>query len=41
MSVIRTAVKRRVTVMMLFLCIVVLVLVSFAGLGVDLMPDME
>ncbi|HIU10131.1 MAG TPA: efflux RND transporter permease subunit [Candidatus Avidehalobacter gallistercoris] len=41
MSVIRTAVKRRVTVMMLFLCIVVLGLVSFAGLGVDLMPDME
>ncbi len=41
MGIIKTAVKRRVTVMMVFLCIVVLGLVSFMGLGMDLMPDME
>lgn len=41
MGIIRTAVKRRVTVMMVFLCIVVLGLVSFFGLGMDLMPDMD
>lgn len=41
MDIIKTAVKRRVTVIMLFLCITVLGLVSFRGLGVDLMPDME
>ncbi len=41
MGIIRTAVKRRVTVLMAFLCVVVLGLVSFMGLGMDLMPDME
>lgn len=41
MGIIATAVKRKVTVLMAFLCIVVLGLVSFMGLGVDLMPDME
>ncbi len=41
MKLIETAVKRRVTVMMLFLCITVLGFVSFGKLGMDLMPDME
>lgn len=41
MGIIATAVKRKVTVLMAFLCIVVLGFVSFIGLGVDLMPDME
>lgn len=41
MNIIKTAVKRRVTVMMIFVCIVMLGLVSFGRLGMDLMPDME
>lgn len=41
MNIIKTAVKRRVTVMMIFVCIVMLGLVSFGRLGLDLMPDME
>ena len=41
MNIIKLAVKRRVTVMMLFVCIVMLGLVSFSRLGMDLMPDME
>lgn len=41
MKLIETAVKRRVTVMMLFLCITILGLVSLGRLGMDLMPDME
>lgn len=41
MGIIKTAVKRRVTVLMIFLCVTVLGLVSFMGLGMDLMPDME
>lgn len=41
MNIIKMAVKRRVTVMMLFVCIVMLGLVSFGRLGMDLMPDME
>lgn len=41
MNIIKLAVKRRVTVMMIFVCIVMLGLVSFSRLGMDLMPDME
>ena len=41
MNIIKIAVKRRITVMMLFVCIVMLGLVSFGRLGMDLMPDME
>ena len=41
MGIIKTAVKRKVTVLMVFLCITVLGLVSFRGLGLDLMPEME
>lgn len=41
MGIIKTAVKRRVTVIMIFACIALLGIVSFMGLGVDLMPDME
>lgn len=41
MGIIKTAVKRKVTVLMAFICIVVLGMVSFTGLGMDLMPDME
>lgn len=41
MKIIEIAVKRRVTVLMIFVCIVMLGLVSFSRLGLDLMPDME
>lgn len=41
MKLIETAVKRRVTVIMLFVCITLLGLVSMGRLGMDLMPDME
>lgn len=41
MGIIKTAVKRRVTVIMVFLCLTVLGLVSFGSLGMDLMPDMD
>ena len=41
MNIIKIAVKRRITVMMLFVCIVMLGLFSFGRLGMDLMPDME
>ena len=41
MKLIETAVKRRVTVIMLFLCITILGFVSMGRLGVDLMPDMD
>lgn len=41
MGIIATAVKRKVTVLMAFLCIVVLGMVSFLGLGVDLTPEMD
>lgn len=41
MGIIATAVKRKVTVLMSFLCVVVLGMVSFMGLGVDLTPEMD
>ena len=41
MNFIRTAVKRRVTVAMCFLCVVLLGGVSFINIGLDLMPSIE
>lgn len=41
MNFIKTAVQRPISVIMLFLCIVLLGAVSFKSIGLDLMPDMD
>jgi HAE1 family hydrophobic/amphiphilic exporter-1 len=41
MGFIRSAVKRKVTVVMCFLCVVILGFVSFTNIGLDLFPAME